>query len=174
MVRSPAGAAVSFSIVSHPSLGQAPRSLEAGYPAAAARLRAQRASIASRALEIAVDADPSIRRRYKGAALRGLLGDAQVLVDRLALCVASDDTFFLAEFADQSATVFRRRKVAVMDVIGLLEGIRMGARGVLSEDEAASADRGIDAAVAVLKRYHNIRGDARPWNPITSKLYKGI
>ncbi len=160
--------------MSHPSLGQAPRSLEAGYPAAAARLREQRSSIAARALEVAVDADPSIRRRYSRVALRGLLSDTEVLVDRLALCVASDDAFFLAEFADQSATVFRRKKVAVMDVMALLEGIRASARGVLTEDEVASADRGIDAAVAVYKRYHHIRGDARPWNPVTSKLYKGI
>ncbi len=160
--------------MSHPTLGQPPRSLEAGFPAAAARLREQRSSIAARALEVAVDADPSMRRRYSRVALRGLLSDTEVLVDRLALCVASDDTFFLAEFADQSATVFRRKKVAVMDVMALLEGIRASARGVLSEEEVASAYRGIDPAVAVYKRYHHIRGDARPWNPATSKLYKGI
>ena len=174
MVRSPATGAVSFPIVSHPTLGQPPRSLEAGYPAAAASLRAQRSSIAVRALEVAVDADASIRRRYDDLALRNLLSDAEVLVDRLALCVASDDTFFLREFADQSATVFRRRKVAVMDVMGLLEGIRAGARGVLTGDELASADRAVDAAVKVYKRFHHIRGDAREWNPVTSKLYKGI
>ncbi len=160
--------------MSHPTLGQPPRSLETGFPAAADRLRAERTTIAGRALEIAVDADPTMRRRYSEVGLRGLLRDAEVLVDRLALCVASDDPFFLAEFADQSATVFRRKKVAVMDVIGLLEGIRASARGVLSGDEVASAGRGIDAAVAVYKRFHNIRGDAREWNPVTSKLYRGI
>jgi hypothetical protein len=174
MVRSTAIGAVSFRFVSHPTLGLPPRSLEAGYPAAAARLRAQRASLASRALEVAVDSDLSIRRRYNDAGLQALLADAQVLVDRLALCVASDDTHFLREFADHSASVFRRRKVAVMDVIGLLEGIRAGARGVLTGEEMASADRAVDAAVAVFKRFHNIRGDAREWNPVTSKLYKGI
>ena len=174
MVRSATTGAVDFPIVSHPTLGRPPRSLEAGYPAAAANLRAQRASIAVRALEIAVDADASIRRRYDEVALRNLLRDAEVLVERLALCVASDDTYFLAEFADQSATVFRRRKVAVMDVIALLEGIRAGAKGALTGDEMASADRAVDAAVAVYKRFHNIRGDAREWNPVTSKLYKGI
>ena len=174
MVRSAATGAVSFRLVSHPTLGRPPRSLEAGYPAAAASLRAQRVSLAARALEIAADADPSIRRRYDDAGLRALLADGQVLVERLALCVASDDTFFLREFADHSASVFRRRKVAVMDVMGLLEGIRAGARGVLTGDELASAERGVDAAVAVYKRFHQIRGDAREWNPVTSKLYKGI
>jgi hypothetical protein len=174
MVRSSAGGAVSFPIVSHPSLGRPPRSLEAGFPAAAARLREQRSSLATRALEVAVDADASLRRRYDDTGLRRLIRDAEVLVDRLALCVASDDPFFLAEFADQSATVFRHQKVAVMDVVGLLEGIRSGARGVLSDEEMGAADRAVDEAVRIYKRFHNIRGDAREWNPVTSKLYKGI
>jgi hypothetical protein len=174
MVRSARTGAVDFPIVSHPTLGRPPRSLEAGYPAAAANLHAQRSSIAVRALEIAVAADDTLRRRHDETGLRNLLRDAEVLVDRLALCVASDDTFFLREFADQSATVFRRRKVAVSDVMALLEGIRAGARGTLTGDEMASADRAVDAAVAVYKRFHNIRGDAREWNPVSSKLYKGI
>ena len=174
MVRSSAVRTVSSPIVSHPSLGLPPRSLEAGFPVAADRLRAQRSSLAARSLEIAVDADGSLRRRYGDVALRNLLSDAEVLVDRLALCVAGDDTFWLKEFADGSATVFRRRKVAVKDVIGLLEGIRASARGVLAAEEMASADRAIDDAVAVYKRYHHIRGDAREWNPVTSRLYKGI
>ena len=174
MVRSGAVGAVSFPIVSHPTLGEPPRSLQAGFPAAADRLRAQRLTLAARALEIAVDADPSIRRRYDDTRLRALLADAGVLVDRLALCVAGDDAYFLTQFADSSATVFRRRKVAVMDVIHLLEGVRDASRGVLNEAEMATADRCVDAAVKVYRRFHDIRGDAREWNPITSKLYKGI
>ena len=160
--------------MSHPTLGQPPRSLLAGYPDAADRLAAQRAPIAARALEIAVDGDPSLRRRYDEIELRALLGDGEVLVNRLALAVAGDDTFFLAQFAENSATVFRRRKVAVMDVVHVLEGIRTGARGVLDGEEMASADRAIDAAIKVYRRFHDIRGDAREWNPVTSKLYKGI
>ncbi len=160
--------------VSHPSLGLPPRSLEAGFPAAAASLRAQRTPLATRALEIATEADPSILRRYTESGRRNLLFDAEALVNRLALCVASDDVFFLDDFADKSASTFRYRRVAMMDVIALLEGLRSGARGVLAEDEMASADRAIDAAVAVYRRFHHIRGDAREWNPITSKLYKGI
>jgi hypothetical protein len=174
MVRSAAVGAVSFPIVSHPTLGLPPRSLQAGFPAAADRLRTQRASLAARALEIAVDADPSIRRRYDDTRLRGLLADGAVLVDRLAMSVAGDDVYFLADFADESATVFRRRSVAVMDIAHLLEGIRDAARGVLNEQEMASAERAVEAAVKVYRRYHNIRGDAREWNPVTSKLYKGI
>lgn len=174
MVRSPAVGTVSFPIVSHPNLGMPPRSLQAGFPAAAERLRAQRTALAARALEIAVDADPSIRRRYDDVRLRALLADAAVLVDRLALSVASDDVYFLADFADESATVFRRRRVAVMDVAHLLEGVRDAARGVLNEDEMASAERAVAVAVDVYRRYHDLRGDAREWNAVSSALYKGI
>jgi hypothetical protein len=174
MVRSPATGAVFFPIVSHPSLGQAPRSLEAGYPAAAASLRSQKVALAARALEVAVEADPSIRRRYNDVELRGILGDAELLVERLAMSVAGDDVYFLAHFIDGAVVVFRRRRVATPDVARVLEGIRAGAHGVLTGDEMASADRAVDAAIGILKRASNIRGDAKEWNPVTSKLYKGI
>ena len=95
--------------MSHPSLGKPPRSLSAGFPDGAARLRANRGALAVRALEVAVDADPGIRGRYDEAGLRNLLRDAEVLIERVALCVAGDDTYWLAGFADQTATVFRRR-----------------------------------------------------------------
>ena len=160
--------------VSHPSLGLPPRSLQAGFPDAATRLRADRARLAVRALEVAVDADPTLRIRLDDTGLRNLLRDAEVLVDRLAQCVAGDDPHWLREFADQSAPVFRRREVPMDDVIGLCEGLRGGARGVLSEEEMAPATRALDEAVAVYRWYRQLRGDAREWNRVSSAIYKGI
>ena len=160
--------------MSHPSLGKPPRSLHAGFPEGAARLRANQAALAARALEIAVDADPTIRARYDEAALRNLLRDAEVFVERLALCVAADDPYFLEQFADQTATIFRRRKVGMDDVSKLLEGLRSAARGILSPAEVAAANRGIDAGVAVYEWYRQIAGDARKKNPILQAIYKGI
>ncbi len=159
--------------MSHPSLGEPPRSL-AIHPDAAARLRSKRAALAARALEVAVDADPTFRTRYDEAALRNLLRDAEVLTDRLALCVAGDDPFWLREFADHSATVFRRRRVPMDDVVRLCEGLRSGARGVLTESEMAPADQALDAAIEVFAWYRHLAGDARKRNPIIAALYKGI
>jgi hypothetical protein len=159
--------------VGHPSLGQPPRNLSV-HPEAAALLRAQRSTLAARALEIAVDADPTIRIRYDEAGLRNLLRDAEVLTDRLALCVAGDDPFWLREFADQTATVFRRRKVPVDDVVQLCEGLRSSARGVVDEHEMASVDAAVDAAVEIYRWYRRLAGDARQRNPIAAALYKGI
>ena len=160
--------------MSHPSLGKPPRSLSAGFPDGAARLRANRSALAVRALEVAVDADPGIRGRHDEAGLRNLLRDAEVLIERVALCVAGDDTYWLAEFADHTATVFRRRGVRMDDIVRILEGIRSASRGVLSPEEQASADRALDAGVDVFRWYRQIAGDARKKNPILQAIYKGI
>jgi hypothetical protein len=175
MSRSYAGVTgtVSSETVSHPSLGTPPRNLFV-FPDAAARLTAERSAIAARALEVAVAADPTIGERHDQAGLRNLLRDAEVLTDRLALCVAGDDPFWLREFADQSAPVFRRRKVPVDDVVQLCEGLRTGARGIVGEAEMGSVDRAIDAAVEIFGWYRRLAGDARRRNPIAAALYKGV
>ena len=160
--------------MSHPSLGKPPRSETAGFPEAAARLRSSRTSLANRALEIAVDADPSLKGRYDEAGLRNLLRDAEVLCDRLAMCVAGDDPYWLAEFADQTAPIFRRRGVPVDDAVRILEGLRSAARGLLSPEEQVPADRAIDEASKVLHWYRQIAGDARKKNSVLAALYKGI
>jgi hypothetical protein len=160
--------------VSHPSLGLPPRSLQAGFPDAAARLKVQRAALAARALEVAIDADPTLRARFDDVALRNLLKDTQVHVDRLALCVAGNDSHWLKEFADQAAPVFRRRDVPMDDVCRILEGLRTAARGTLSEKEMVPADAALDEAVKVYKWYRRLSGDARKKNPIIEKLYRGI
>lgn len=160
--------------MSHPTLGLPPRSLETGYPDAAASLRTQRARLAVRALEVAVAEDSTIGTRYDETGLRNLLGDAEVLVDRLALCVAGNDAYWLKEFADQSATVLRRRGVPMDDIVRICEGLRAGARGVLAEDEMAVAESALDEAIAVYRWYRRLSGDARKRNRILDVLYRGV
>ena len=159
--------------MSHPTLGHPPRSLHAGFPEAAARLRTERGRLAVRALEVAVDADPTMRTRYDELGLRNLLGDAEVFVDRLALCVAGNDPHWMKEFADASASVFRRRHVGMDDVVRVLEGLRAGARGVLSDEEMVPADLALDEGVKVFKWYRRLAGDARKKNAFLQAIYKG-
>jgi len=102
-----------------------------------------------------------------------LLGDAEVFIERLALCVAGNDAHWLKTFADHTATVYRHRGVAMDDVVRLMEGIRSGARGVLSESETVPADAAIDEAIKVFRWYRRLAGDARKRNPILAALYKG-
>jgi hypothetical protein len=160
--------------VSHPTLGHPPRSLTSGYPDSAARLREHRTTIAARALEVAVDADRSFEARYDEAGLRNLLADGAVLVDRLALCVAGDDPFWLREFADQTATVYRRRGVPMDDVVQLCEGLRVASRSRLEPGAIEAADRALDAAIEIYRWYRRLGGDARRRNKILAKLYRGV
>lgn len=173
MLRVRAPGTVSFDLVSHPTLGLPPRDLRAGFPDAAARLQTNRARLAVRALEVARDADPTLLERHDELALRNLLGDAEVLVDRLAPCVAGDDTSWLRTFADETATVFRRRRVPMDDVVAICEGLRAAIRSVLSAEELAPADRALDEAVGVYRWYRRLGGDARKRNRIAAALYKG-
>jgi hypothetical protein len=159
--------------VSHPTLGLPPPSLTAGYPEAAARLSAERAPVAVRALEVAAREDPTFTDRHDEASLRNLLRDTEVFVDSLALCVAGDDPRWLRELADQTATVYRRRKVALDDVVRLLEGLRASVRGVLAAEELVPADRALDEAIAVFRWHRRLAGDARKRNPLLAALYKG-
>jgi hypothetical protein len=159
--------------VSHPNLGLPPRDLTRGFPAAATRLRARGDELAVRSLDIALQRDPTIRDRHDELAMRKLLRDLGTYVERLALCVGSDDPYFLREFADQVAPLYRRRRVSADDAVRLLEGLRAATAGVLAPDERPAADRGIDAAIKVFRDYRRIAGDARRRNPLLAAIYKG-
>ena len=147
--------------------------MTAGFPAAADRLRADRAAIGARGLEIALDATPGMRERYDEIGLRSLLRDTDIWIQRIAEVVASDDPAPMRELADQVAPVYRRRRVSADDAIALLEGLRSASARVLAPAEIAVADRGVDAAVAVFREYRKLAGDARRKNPILQFLYKG-
>jgi hypothetical protein len=150
-----------------------PVDFNAAHPEAAARLRANADSIAARALETAVDRDPTFRVRYDELGLRQLLHDAGVYLDRIAMCVASGETRFAAEWADWCVPLYRRRRVPMDDLISLSEGLRRAVRAALSPEEMVVADAAIDEAVGVLRWNRRLAGDARKRNRILQLLYKG-
>ena len=76
--------------MSHPSLGLPPSDPTAGLPDAAARIRTNEPRLAARALRIAMDADPTIERRFDETGLRQLLRDAELLAERVAVSVETD------------------------------------------------------------------------------------
>ncbi|HEX2756744.1 MAG TPA: hypothetical protein VHM48_14840, partial [Candidatus Limnocylindrales bacterium] len=77
--------------MSHPSLGLPPIDNNSALPPAAARVDAARGRLAARALEIAIDRDPTLRERHDEYAVRRLLRDATVLIDRIVAAIAADD-----------------------------------------------------------------------------------
>ena len=158
--------------MSHPSLGLPPPD-EAGFPDAAARLVRDHVRLGQRALEIAIDRDPGFRQRHDELALRKLLRDTEIFIDRLGRSIALDDPQAMREFADQVVPVYRRRKVSMDDLIKLSEALRAATAPYLNEGEARPMHAAIDAAIAVFKWNRRIAGDARKRNKLLEFIYKG-
>ncbi|HEY7736277.1 MAG TPA: hypothetical protein VH813_05745 [Candidatus Limnocylindrales bacterium] len=157
----------------HPSLGRPPRDLTAGRPAAADRLRAARSRIAGRAIEIAVEGDPTMPERHGELGLRKLLRDTNVMLDQLALAVASGDPSVMKDYGEWVAPIYRRRRVPMDDVIRLAEALRRAVGSVMVPDEQPTADAALDVVIAAFRAHRRLAGDARKRNPILSFLYKG-
>ena len=159
--------------MSHPSLGRPPADPTAGFPVAARRIQVGAPSLAARALEVALDRDATLRERNDEIGLRQRLRDAELLAERIALSVATDDPSPSREYADWTAPVYRRKRVPLDDVINLLEGLRVALPSVLGPEERASTDRAIEAAIAQYRWHRRIAGDARKRNRFLQFIYKG-
>jgi hypothetical protein len=147
--------------------------MNAGFPAAATRIRDSRARLAVRALEVAVERDPTLRERHGESGLQNLLRDADGFLERVARAVASGSPAEVREWAEWVAPVFRRRKVPMDDLILLSEGVRVAVAAVASADERVPADVALDQGIAVFRWHRGISGDARKRSRLAMALYKG-
>jgi len=159
--------------VSHPSLGLPPPDRIAGLPDAAARIRTNHERLAARALRVAMDADATMERRYDEAGLRHLLRDAELLAERVALSIETDDPNQSREYAEWTAPVYRRRGTPMDDLIALCEGLRAAFPSILAPGELDPAATALDAAIDTYRWHRRIAGDARHKNAFLQFLYKG-
>lgn len=159
--------------MSHPSLGRPPLDLTVGSPTAARRIRASISTLAARALESAVDRDPTLKTRYDEVALRERLHDAELLADRVALSVAAGDPEPARDYADWTSPVYRRKQVPLDDLINLCEGLRQALPSVVDGTALADAETAIDDAIAEYRWHRRLAGDARKRNAFLQFIYKG-
>ena len=124
-------------------------------------------------MEITIENDPAFRDRHDELALRQLLRDTGIFIDRIALSVSSGDPAPAREFADQVVPVYRRRKVSMDDLTALFEGLRAATAAVLVGPEADAMHAAITDAIAVFRWNRRIAGDARKRNRLLQLLYKG-
>jgi hypothetical protein len=157
----------------HPSLGNPPRDLTAGFPEAAAALHASRARIAARTLEAAVAADPSLAERFDEPALRALLADLEAMTDRLGVAVASADAHVMSHWAEMALVRYRKRHVPLDDLVTLSKALRTTAATVVAPDAMGAVDAALDAAIARYRWNRRLSGDARRRNPFLAFIYKG-
>jgi hypothetical protein len=150
-----------------------PRDLFAGDPAAAALLRRGGPRLRTRALEAALDLDPTMRDRHSELTRTALLADLDAFVDQLIVAIASGHPHAMATFADLVAVRYRKRKIAMDDVVTLCEGLRRAAAAVLDASAVPALDAAIDEAITVFRWHRRLAGDARKRNPILAFIYKG-
>nr|MCU0477977.1 hypothetical protein [Chloroflexota bacterium] len=140
---------------------------------AAARIRAAQPRLGARAVEVALQRDPTLRERLGETGLRALLRDTEIYLERIARAVASADPGQAREWADWVAPVYRRRKVPMDDLVNLSEGLRSSLATILSPEEQVAADAALDQAIVTFRRYRGLAGDARKRNRILAAIYKG-
>lgn len=159
--------------MSHPSLGLPPVDRTAGLPPAAARVDTGRERLAARALEIALDRDPTIRDRHDEIAVRRLLRDTVVLIDRVVDSMATGSPEAARVFAEAVPPAYRRRKVPMDDLINLSESIRSAIGAVLPLAEMGPVDAAVEAMIERFRWHRRIAGDARKRNRLLQLIYKG-
>ena len=159
--------------MSHPSLGLPPSDTDPASAAAAARIVANRQRLGARALRAAMDADPTMEQRHDETGLRNLLRDAELLADRVALCVATNEPYRAREYGEWTAALYRRRRVPMDDMVGLCEGLRTALTSVLAPGEIAPAGAALDEAIKVYRWHRRLAGDARKRNALLQLIYKG-
>ncbi len=150
-----------------------PRDLFAGDPAAAALLRRGGPRLRTRALEAALDLDPTMRDRHDELTRKALLSDLDAFVDQLIVAIASGHPRAMATFADLVAVRYRKRRIAMDDVVTLCEGLRRAAASVLDASALPALDAAIDEGITVFRWHRRLAGDARKRNPILAFIYKG-
>lgn len=147
--------------------------MSAGNAAAAAALRSGGPRLRARAFAAALEIDPTLADRHNEVVRAALLADLDAFADSLIVAVASGDPSAMAAFADLVAVRYRKRKIAMDDVVSMCEGLRRAAAAVVEPDAQAAIDSAIDAAIEVFRWYRRLAGDLRKRHPLLAFIYKG-
>jgi hypothetical protein len=117
--------------------------------------------------------DPTLRDRLGEDGLTRLYRDCDIFIERLARSIAADDPYFMHEFAEWVAPVYRRRRIPMDDLVALANALRKASAIALPPEALPAADRALDEAIAAFRHHRRLSGDARRRNKILEWIYKG-
>lgn len=147
--------------------------MRAGWPADAERLRRAAGEVRLRTFDIAFARAPGLRDRPGEVRLRTLYRDLEGLLEIVARVVASNDPSLLRSWAEWVVPVYRRRRIAMDDLVLICEALRAALAAVLEVEAREPAGRGLDEAIRVFRAHRRLGGDARPRNRLLAAIYKG-
>jgi hypothetical protein len=158
--------------MSHPVLGLPPSDPTAGRPHAAARLRAQRSTIAKLALKAALEADRTLAERYDSILMRTFLRDYDRHIEQFAVALETGEARYVTEWVEWIVPIYRRRRVPVRDQQTLIVALRPPMAAVLAPDDAKACGELMEAWFKRLRLYKRLPGDHKG-NPVVRFLFKG-
>lgn len=156
----------------HPALGLPPSDATAGHPAAAARLRAVRSSLATRALAAATRLDAGLLERHDAVAMRTFLRDYDRHVEQLCRALETGEARYVVMYGEWLVPTYRRRGVRMNDVVTLLRGLEDAAVAELPAADAGAIRPLIEAWVERMRRHRRLPGDHRG-NRLVRLVWKG-
>ena len=157
--------------MSHPALGLPPDDPTAGRPAAAARLRSDRAALGVRALAASLAIAPLLRERHDARMLRLFLRDFDRHIDQLAHALETGDDRSVADYIASVVPIMRRRHVSMDEFGALWLGLRDASVAILPEADGRAVSTIVEAGIDRLHRPAHLPGD-RPRGRITSFIWK--
>jgi hypothetical protein len=158
--------------MAHPSLGRPPKDAQAGLPAAAARIRANRERIGHVALQSAARLEPGFSERYDDDMLRMFLRDYDQHVERLAKALETGDDSFVVNYGEWLVPIYRKRHVSMRDFMAMIAGLRDAAGAVLTPDENREAAALFARWEDRLKAHGRLPGDHKG-NALIRFFWKG-
>jgi len=158
--------------MSHPAIGLPPSDVTAGQPAVAARLRDAAAVLPARALDAALQVDPSLRDRYDDLMLRRFLRDYDGHIEQLAQAVETGEDRFVVVYGESLVPVYRHRKVRMNDVVSLLKGLEGSSVALLPTAHAATIREPMQAWIERMRHHRRLPGD-HAGNSAVRFIWKG-
>ncbi len=158
--------------MAHPTLGLPPHDVSAGQPAAAARLRANRARIARLALQATVRDAEGFSERYDETALRLFLRDFERHVEQLARALETGEDFYVVSYGEWLVPIYRRRRVPMADFMAMLAGLQVASATAMTPDENKIGDELFERWNGTLKWHQRLPGDHKG-NSLIRFFWKG-
>jgi hypothetical protein len=156
----------------HPLLGLPPADVTAGYPRAAARLRAERRRVAEVALQATSRIDATFGERHDELALRRILRDIDQHIEQLARALETGEERFVTEYGEHVVPVYRRRGIRMNDYATILAGLREAALAALPADGSPIATALIDRWIDRVRHHRRLPGDHKG-NALVRFIWKG-
>ena len=127
----------------------------------------------AQALQVAMDADPTIAERYDEIGLRHLLRDTALLIERVGMSVEEGDVRPAHDYAEWTAPTYRRRGSRWTTSSTCARGFGPRCRRSSRPASCRAPSEALDAAIAMYKWHRRLAGDARKRNALLQWLYKG-